>query len=617
MRFLGIEAENRDIMPLNFIYKSEYKKPDYLMIVWKDINTGEKFVTNIENPEIYIYIVKEQYRGKEPTPDEPFNKSSRYCTDFLFMEQCDKIKVKYRQRRFVAAKILNIDPDCVDSSPYVAGTDIDIRHWYFVEFLHEYKNELPKTLNVGYFDIETDSRGFTKNELFSAHGKMPITCITYICDARHQVFVFIRNNPEYGRMDEIVNNLDKLKQQMIDKFTPKYGEAEYLLLLFDDELEMLKAFWKMVNFLEDDFMLAWNAPFDVGNLLYRPSELGGDITEIIHDKRFQVPCFDFREDRDTFVLHKKKHKMVFTVMPLIECQMKLYAGIRSAKHKMPSTALDNIANLEIGAQKDKYEDYGDINKFLLNDFWNYILYNVNDVWLQVGINRKVKDTDDMYARMYSNQVLSDEVFTSTKLWAQFIKYSLEEEEGMILGNNKNKNIAPTQEIIEYGFDSDAEDDDEDESDEELEAILNEINDKQSLIDSTTGKKRKFAGAVVQNPKRMSPTGVKINSKDAKYVHKNAIDGDITSEYPSAIEITNASNDTFVGKAYLDNDDNVNLPFYDSYSLIDDDAAKYKINKAALVMETVAQGEYLIAGELAFGLPSIGELDRELSEMFDD
>ena len=59
MRFLGIEAENRNIMPLNFIYKSEYKKPDYLMIVWKDIDTGEKFVTNIENPEIYIYIVKE------------------------------------------------------------------------------------------------------------------------------------------------------------------------------------------------------------------------------------------------------------------------------------------------------------------------------------------------------------------------------------------------------------------------------------------------------------------------------------------------------------------------------------------------------------------------------
>ena len=77
MRFLGIEAEGRNIMPINFIYKNVYKETDYLMIVYKDIDTGEKFVKNIENPEIYVYIVKEQYRGKEPTAENPFNKSAR------------------------------------------------------------------------------------------------------------------------------------------------------------------------------------------------------------------------------------------------------------------------------------------------------------------------------------------------------------------------------------------------------------------------------------------------------------------------------------------------------------------------------------------------------------
>ena len=612
MRFLGIEAEGRNIMPINFIYKNVYKETDYLMIVYKDIDTGEKFVKNIENPEIYVHIVKEQYRGKEPTAENPFNKSARYRTDFFDMDQCDRITVKYKTRRFEVAKILGISPDDVDSSPYVAGTDIDIRHWYFVEFLHEYRNDLPKTLNVGYSDIETDSRGFSKAELWRAHGKMPITCITYICDARHQVFVFIMNNPEYGRMQEIVDNLDKLKQQMIEKFTPKYGEAEYSLMLFDNEIDMITAYWNLVKYLKDDFLLFWNAPFDVGNLTKRPLELGYDPYSIVCDKEFAIPYMEFEEDRSTFVLHKKKHKMTFAIMTLIECQMKMYAGIRSAEHKLPSTALDVIAEKEIDAHKDKYNDYGDINKFLLNDFWNYILYNVNDVWLQVGIGRETKDVDDVYSRMYSNMVLSSEVFTSTMLWAQYIKYHVEEDENKILCNNKNKNLVATQEMIEYGYDSDATDEDSDEDEnEDIDAILNDISEQQSLIDKETGKKKKFAGAIVQNPKRMSPTGVVINGQDAKYSHKNCIDEDITSEYPSAIESTNLSNDTFVGKVYMDNPDDIKLPFYGQYSFMDDDASKYKVNKAALMMETVSQGDYMLAGEIAFNLPNVQDLEEEL------
>ena len=110
---------------------------------------------------------------------------------------------------------------------------------------------------------------------------------------------------------------------------------------------------------------------------------------------------------------------------------------------------------------------------------------------------------------------------------------------------------------------------------------------------------------------MSPTGVVINGQDAKYSHKNCIDEDITSEYPSAIESTNLSNDTFVGKVYMDNPDDIKLPFYGQYSFMDDDASKYKVNKAALMMETVSQGDYMLAGEIAFNLPSVQDLEEEL------
>ena len=55
MRFLGNEAEGRHVMPLSIIYDNPREASDMLMILYKDVDTGEKFVKNIENPEIDIY----------------------------------------------------------------------------------------------------------------------------------------------------------------------------------------------------------------------------------------------------------------------------------------------------------------------------------------------------------------------------------------------------------------------------------------------------------------------------------------------------------------------------------------------------------------------------------
>lgn len=612
MRFLGNEAEGRSIMPLNFIYSNPRDGQDTLMILYKDIDTGEKFVKNITNPEIVIYVVKEQYRGN--SPGDPLNIDGTYNHDYLPLESCEAITVKYRQRNYVAAKRLGISPDEVKTSPYVAGTDIDIRRWYFVEFLHEYRNDKIKTLNVGYFDIEADSTGYSTNELGSNYGKFPITCITYICDARKQVFVFVIKNYEYGRMDEIINNTEGLQRQMNEMFDEKYGHADYNIMLFDKEIDMIATFWQLVRLLEDDFLLAWNAPFDIGNLTLRPIELGYDAHSIICDKRFDVPVIEFEEDRKTFDIHKKKHRIIYSLPVIMDDHMKMYAGIRSAGPKIPSFGLDNISKAEGIGGKLEYE--GNINDFLRRNFWDYILYNVNDVWQEVGINRKTKDTDDVYSRMLESASLNDEVFSAVARWSQYIKFDVEEYRGLVLCNNKNAYAIATKEIIELGFDSDEtdykKDDDDEELEEDLQAIMDNIADQQSLIDKTTGKKKKFSGAIVLDTRRTRYTGTKINGVKNNYVHKHAIDEDITAEYPTAITISNESNDTFIGKVYVDNPDEIKLPFYEQYDFLDrEDAANYKMNKAALMMETVLQGDYMIAGEISLGLPGITELENML------
>lgn len=616
MRFLGNEAEGRNIMPLNFIYDNPRGEPDTLMILYKDIDTGEKFVKNIENPEIVVYVVKEQYRGKSPL-ENPLNVDGTYSHDFFDIEQVDAITVRYRQRRYAVAKILGIKPDEVDSNRYVAGTDIDIRRWYFVEFLHEYRNDKIKTLNIGYFDIEADTLGYKQSELGANYGKFPITCITYICDSKKQAFVFIMKNDQYGRMNEILANPKKLQQEMNEMFDEKYGKFEYNLLFFDHEIDMIATFWQLVKVLEDDFALAWNAPFDIGNLTYRPIELGYDPRSLICDKRFAKQVIEFEEDRKTFVVHKKNHKIIYALPCILEDQMRIYAGVRSGRSKLPSTSLDNIAKAEEVGAKLTYE--GDINQFLRRDFWNYILYNVNDVFQQVAINRKVLDTDDIYSRMLESASLSSEVFSSVARWQQYIKLDVEENRGKVFCNNKNKHIVPTKEIIELGFDSDATDVDDDDEDEEetmedLQSIIDSIADQQTLIDKVTGKKKKFSGAIVLDTRRTRYTGYKINGRESNYVHENVIDQDITAEYPTSISISNESNDTFIGKVYVDNPDEINLPFYAQYDFLDrQDAADYKMNKAALMMETALQGDYMLAGEISLNLPGIAELEQMLMD----
>jgi len=619
MRFLGNEAEGRHVMPLSIIYDNPREASDMLMILYKDIDTGEKFVKNIENPEIDIYIVKEQYRNQSPA-ENPLNMDGSYRPDFYMKDQCDVVRVKYRKRKYAAAKILGISPEDVDASPYVGGTDMDIRHWYFVEFLHEYSNDLPKPISVGYYDIEADTRGYGTNEFGDNYGKFPITAITYISDVRNQVYVFVLNCPEFGRMDEIINNTEGLRREMHEEFDEKFGTMEYNIVIFDKEIEMINAFWALVKAVEDDFTLAWNAPFDIGNLTYRPAELGYDPVSIIHDPRFARKVVIFNEDRATFVAHKKRHKITYTLPTILDDHMRIYSGVRSARGKLPSTALDKVAKREKIGGKKTYE--GDINQFMLTNFWDYIIYNVNDVHLMRAINNKVNDTGDIYSRMLNSGVSNDEVFVSTTIWAQYIKNDLESKRGRFLANNKNKFLAKTQEIIEYGFDSDAVDeddgDDEDESDECLQEVLGAIADQQNLIDEKTGKKKKFAGAIVLDTRRTRYTGTKINGMECNFVHRHAIDQDITSEYPTAITISNQSNDTFVGKIYVDDADEIKLPFYEQYSFLDNkDASEYKCNKAALMLETAIQGDYMMVGEIALGLPKLADLEKMVINMAGD
>jgi hypothetical protein len=86
MQFLN-KVDKENIMLVDLIYhngKKETNYTDYLDIIYKDIDTGEKRLKTIENPPMEIYFTKEEYQNYE------YNKT------FMYKDHADKHTCRYR-----------------------------------------------------------------------------------------------------------------------------------------------------------------------------------------------------------------------------------------------------------------------------------------------------------------------------------------------------------------------------------------------------------------------------------------------------------------------------------------------------------------------------------------
>ena len=615
MKFLPPNMEGHQLYPINIIYDDGNATggDDILYIVYRDALDDSKHIETIIKPKIEIWFVKEEFRNA------PGGVDGSYLHDWIEKKYLESKIVRFKYRKGEAARYLNIPPDQVLSCPWVLGLDVDIRSFYMYNFVLEYPYDGYKKLHLAFSDIESDVKaGPLKNRL-DTEGNCPINLISFIDDAEKQIYLFALYNPNYGRIDYFCGHLDEFKQECYDEFTPDYGEFEYNVFVFDKEIDLLSAYWKLIRTIEPDFMFFWNAPYDAQNLFARPSKLGYNSKSVICDPRFQTRLLEFVEDLNPN-LGKKKHKCVMTNTTMILCQMWLYAGIRSAGHKLPSTKLRVIGKQETGNTKIDLAEAGGVLTAAYSDFWLFAKYNIGDTLVQYAIEHKTRDSDDMYARMYDNALLPNEIFTSTQMWAQYLRIQLQSKFDRVLCNNRNKIRDTNESFIDESLNFVYDDEDYDEDDEgfdtqeELEDIADNIETSQSVVDEN-GKKKKFSGAIVQNPDRMSPTGFKIYNLDAKYIHEDVIDEDITSEYPSDINITNLSNETFIGKILMDNPQDVKLPMYDYTFANADEEKLYKTNPGALYLEGCAQGDVLIMGNLYHNLPSIDELDELIPEEF--
>lgn len=652
MKFLDGVGPNQEVLPLNYLYFNErnFNVDDVLTIIYKDVASGETKVQNIIKPEIEVWIVKPEYRD-----------AVRFNRTWVKKEYLEPHKVRYRNRYRQIAKILGLQDEDIDlakTSPFVLFSNLDIRNYYALQFIHEYNVPDSFNLNIGLFDIEND---IIDIDHFPQPGECPISLIAFIDVSNETVYQFILEpqnhshtiNPATGDYYDYRDQVQHLKehvseyvQELHEMFDESYGVLDYHILFLKSEEEMISKFFKLLDVLNIDFAEAWNAAYDMSNLTSRPDKILSDPIQLICSDRFLAKECLFVEDKNP-LFHKRKHTCQIAHPTVFIDQMVIYAGLRSAMGKIPSLKLNVIAQKEIGDTKLDYSEEGSIKELPYENFWKYCLYSIKDTLLQLGIHRKTDDISSVYSRMLEDGLLSNEVFTSTiQLTNSLSTFLLEHD--YIPGNNFNKfndEQKLKQQAFFYGSGNDIASDEND-------AMMNAMVDPDDLVDisddeeeeddSSSKKKKKFSGAMVQDPNRMLPTGFKINGRLNSRIHNNVGDMDITSEYPTAIILSNMSSETLIarvefvddlydwiyvnkGPKWIEEHRIVNnairftaedmmdyrfnrLPMY-NYDFIDEDAAKYKLNMSDTITMLMAFDDVVHIGTQFCNLPDYDELVR--------
>lgn len=581
MKFLPHrKAENT--MLVNVIYHSARRETnyvDYLDIIYKDIPTGKKYVETIEKPEVDIYFVKKEYQ------DFDYNQS------FFELDKTDKHSVQYNSIPFYIAKQVGGDyyswvMDRIKSGerrhinnmhrhPHVFGSDYEIENWYRIQWLIHNDNNSRKPISKQFVDIEVDSidaPGFPRN------GDYPINAITIVDQESMTCFTFLLRNNRNPQIQEFEDDIESFIDELHEAFDETYGKLEYRIYMYDEDKEdrLLVDFFKLIHTLKRDFLLIWNGlGFDIPYIIDRLKQLGLDAVDIMTHKDFKLREFYYKKDYENFTPETKSDSFKISSYTVWSDQMMNYAGLRKGRGELRSYSLNAIAQEEIDDEKLDYSEDANIKTLPYVDYKKFVMYNIKDVLLQLGIENKTQDIENVYLRAYSNATCYEKIFRQTVFLKNraYVEYY---NQGFIIGNNAN---------IDYSIDP---------------KLAKEMRKKRKK------KEEKFDGAVVADPELNSHTGIMVFGSPSMYIYDNSVDEDFSSMYPNEMISFNIAPNCMLGKLIIDR----------KYVDILNDIEGEKEDLGKDFIENFLVGNVGTMGSKWFGLPSFDELHEMLREKLD-
>lgn len=230
----------------------------------------------------------------------------------------------------------------------------------------------------------------------------------------------------------------------------------------------------------------------------------------------------FKADTRNFEIKNKNDVMILSSYTNFIDQMELYAANRKGGAELRNYKLNYIAKKELKDTKLDYSEDGNIKTLPYTNFEMFVSYNIKDVLLQYGIERRTSDLDTLYVSSYKNATPYSKVFKQTVVLrnVQYVNYL---RRGLVPGNNINVLFDTKQEEPKYDEDG-------------------------NLIDEEDDS---FEGALVADPIYNDKVGIKIYGQISNNIFLNAIDFDMSSFYPSSIRAMNIDPSTLIFKMQLD------------------------------------------------------------------
>lgn len=688
----------KDVTCLDIVYFNPYqrfhKRPelqefkglkDAVFIIYKD-QFNKKKIQVLPEPEIDIFFTKEPYRDYR-TIREYIEEDKCYsvrCRPNKVIQTIEKemakvddpITTMFKQTQDQTKQMLNqlsgadwktLRPIRTRLKnalrwPYTLFSDLDVESYYRIMMGYRYNQMRSHIIDKAFLDIESAVYGKTETE--QKNNEDPTNACTIIFDfdkngprahIKPQVYTYLlRDYEQYPQQEYFENHLDDFIKTCHKEFdhqtVKKDGKvkvidtvADYHIVLFNDERDLLKQIFHTINTISPDTCEIWNIAYDIPKLYHRIINNGMNPYEIMcspeWDYRYRYIDIDI-DNRPIDVAERKTSIRISSGTLYID-QMQNYCGIRKGRKAFGSPALDNIAKIELGMGKREFGKGIDVINAPIMDYWNFVLYNIRDVWAQTLVSRV---TNDSMAAIYDmNQAFCPmkSLFKQVTYQRQ-IYYTQRLKRGFISGNNRNidylrdesEELAERKELerraatirrkldrlIQDGI-IDADDDldlenlndiiEDTEDMDENDAADKNTADITDIYKDSISNKIKLQGGVVGNPNQNIENGVELTSGVfSKHVQDDVMDMDYASEYPWAKYTRSMSMSTQYGRLIIGekiSDRQYVLPLGMEKRFSD---RKYYMPGAEFVSDYLS-GDIISFGNTWFNLPTVDELNKRI------
>lgn len=484
---------------------------DVLFMIIKDDETNTSEIKMIQRPTIEFYTIK------DPASAKPYNEMfiDKNLVDTHVVEYSKRdseickylgIYDQYRDLKSNASKyyantidsknardnLRNFMNDYVYKSPLIYGADLDIEDFYKTRFMRENSMDVPKILNVSFYDIETYIYHFTKETVDQNNPLAPISVITYYNTKKRHFYALLLKIDEIPMQKEIEGHEDDFINNFVKEDFKDDPDISINIRWYNDEIELEQAFFQLIHEDKPDFAMAWNNNYDNKYQINRAKRLGMNIPDLwCHpDIPPEYKQFRFKEDSDRNSNPFKKSTKHFSRMwDWITCpgyttfidQMSLYSNLRKRSIEK-SYKLDSICEKEIGANKVDLHKFGlNIRNATFKNYKIFLKYSMRDTYLLYKLEDKLKDLTTFLSLSDNTKI---EKGTNISFVIKNAFYNMFLDRNQVIGNT-----------IDYG--------------------VNESID----------------GAVVSDPSLLDSCPVTIDGKKTK-LYKFVTDFDASSEYPS-------------------------------------------------------------------------------------